>query len=117
MKGLLVLFALFVLCNAELLHVSEKFHNSVSRVFIQKVCPNKTCQEGCQQHTFHVGECLNVAGGASAKAYCDDADKKLRVEYWQNDSCSGSPAHQESEPLDKCLRDTTGSFFENLCPQ
>eukprot|EP00999_Lentomonas_sp_LEN2_P001850 NODE_2973_length_471_cov_120.607558_g2923_i0.p2 GENE.NODE_2973_length_471_cov_120.607558_g2923_i0~~NODE_2973_length_471_cov_120.607558_g2923_i0.p2 ORF type:complete len:113 (+),score=31.17 NODE_2973_length_471_cov_120.607558_g2923_i0:84-422(+) len=110
MKAVLFL-ALFAFASAELLHLSEDFYVR-GGYFEQKICPTSSCTTGCQTHRFPIGTCLRVTGGGSAKVSC--APPNLVIEFYGNSDCSGT-ARKESEPLNKCLRDTSGSYLENIC--
>eukprot|EP00999_Lentomonas_sp_LEN2_P001755 NODE_2861_length_490_cov_93.991736_g2811_i0.p1 GENE.NODE_2861_length_490_cov_93.991736_g2811_i0~~NODE_2861_length_490_cov_93.991736_g2811_i0.p1 ORF type:complete len:112 (-),score=33.83 NODE_2861_length_490_cov_93.991736_g2811_i0:72-407(-) len=107
----ILLLAFCAVASAEFLHVSENFF-SPDGTFEQKICPTSSCTTGCQTHKFPTDTCLRVTGGGSAKVTCSPPN--LVIEFYGNMDCSGT-ARKESEPLNKCLRDTSGSYLENIC--
>jgi len=81
--------------------------------FIQEQCQDSACSQGCQNHTFQAGVCLPLNGGGSAIATCTPTTLEQRV-YLESPSCTGS-YKTSSMPLDQCLKDEQGTYFENFC--
>jgi len=54
-----------------------------------------------------------MEGGGSAKAICHPKSLLL-TEYPQSSDCTGQAVPNE-QPINKCLKDTQGSYFENTC--
>jgi cathepsin F/cysteine peptidase B len=80
--------------------------------FTQYVCPDWTCQDGCQGNTLPLGECLEMEGGASAVAACTSSGLSLTT--YTTSSCTGSST-VETQPVDQCLQDQQGSYIYNVC--
>ena len=79
--------------------------------FTQYNCLDSTCLL-CSSNTFQQNVCLQVTGGGSAKASCSSAGLSMTV-YTSSD-CSGS-GQTEVEPVNQCLKDTSGSYIYNVC--
>jgi hypothetical protein len=81
--------------------------------FAQKDCSDTNCTQGCQEHAFPVGQCLQVTGGGSAKiSSCTSAGMVQNI-YTSSD-CSGTP-QTNTAAVDQCLKSSQGGYFENLC--
>jgi hypothetical protein len=80
-----------------------------------KICTNSACTQGCQSHSFPQDKCLTLQGGGSAKAKCDTSKGDLTLtEYPTSSSCTGFSI-PTTQPINKCVQDTSGSYLENLC--
>jgi hypothetical protein len=56
---------------------------------------------------------LKLSGGGSAIAVCESAGLNL-TEYPLSDSCTG-PSVPDLMPINQCLQDEQGTYFENIC--
>lgn len=83
------------------------------KTFTQKQCTDSACTQGCQSQTFPQGTCLQLDGGGSAIATCKPDTLEMKVFMFSQD-CSGFSI-PESNPINQCLQDESGSFFENVC--
>jgi C1A family cysteine protease len=84
-----------------------------SKTFTQKQCTDPQCTQGCQSNTFPQDQCLKLEGGGSAIATCSSSALEMKVFMFSTD-CSGFSI-PESNPINQCLQDEDGSYFENIC--
>lgn len=81
--------------------------------FTESQCPFKGCNFLCQNMSFPQGQCLQVNGGGSAIATCQPTQLVQKF-YNNSQDCTG--AYQTgTAPLDQCLQDSQGSYFEVFC--
>jgi len=82
--------------------------------FIQMICQDAACSQGCQNNTFPQNTCLALNGGGSAIVQCN-AEGLLLTEYPLSQSCTGMSIPSQM-PVDQCLQDQQGGSLENFCP-
>ena len=75
-----------------------------------------TCLDGfcllCSSKTFPQNTCLSIEGGGSATATCSSAGLALTV--FTSSDCTGT-SQTEVEPVDQCVKDTSGTYVFNVC--
>jgi cysteine peptidase B len=81
--------------------------------FTQMQCTDAQCTQGCQSYTFPQNSCLKLSDGGSGIAVCQ-ADGLLLTEYPLSSSCTG-PSVPDLMPINQCLQDQDGTYFENTC--
>lgn len=81
--------------------------------FTQIQCQDAACTVGCQSNTFQQNTCLQLEGGGSATAVCTATALNMNV-YMFSQDCSGFSV-PESNPINQCVQDESGSYFENQC--
>merc|ERR1712098_354502 len=64
----------------------------------------------CESHSFQQNVCLPLEGGGSAIATCGPNGLTQKI-YHASSTCTGQ-AQTQNVPLNKCLKDTAGSYFE-----
>jgi len=82
--------------------------------FIQMMCQDAACSQGCQNNTFPQNTCLPLNGGGSATVVCQPGEVVL-TEYPLSQSCTGMSI-PSTMPTDQCLQDQQGGSLENFCP-
>jgi hypothetical protein len=80
--------------------------------FTEKQCLGEGCVF-CESHAFKQDECLPLEGGGSAFATCTGSALNQKI-YKESTTCTGA-SQTQSLPLNKCLKDSQGSYFEVLC--
>jgi hypothetical protein len=80
--------------------------------FTQLQCTDAQCSQNCENETFPVGKCLSLVDGGSAIAQCTPT--QLVLTEYKSEDCTGAST-QNAMPLNKCLLDPDGSYFENFC--
>lgn len=83
------------------------------KTFTQKQCSDAACTQGCSSQTFPQGQCLQLEGGGSAIATCTSSALEMKTFMFSQD-CSGFSI-PESNPINQCLQDQDGTYFENIC--
>jgi cysteine peptidase B len=84
------------------------------KTFTQKQCTDSACTQGCSSQTFPQNKCLQLEGGGSAIAICQPNDLEMKT-YMFSQDCSGFSI-PETQPINQCLQDEEGTYFENICP-
>ena len=82
--------------------------------FTQKQCTDSACSQGCESHSFPVGQCLPTAGGGSAMVESCTSAGLVMKDYLTSTTCSGF-ATSSTQPVGQCEQDAQGTFFENEC--
>jgi C1A family cysteine protease len=88
---------------------------SPSATFTQKQCTDSACTQGCQSHTFPQNTCLQLESGGSATAQCTATALEMKMYIFSN-NCTGF-SMPESNPINQCVKDENGTYFENVCPK
>jgi len=83
--------------------------------FTQKQCTDSACASGCQSAAFPIGQCLQVSGGGSAQVSQCGSGGLVMKQWLFSTTCSGALHTTSTQPVDQCLQDTQGSYFENEC--
>jgi cysteine peptidase B len=86
---------------------------SSGATFTQVQCSDAACSVGCQSNTFPQNTCLQLQGGGSATATCTATALNMNVYTFSTD-CTGFSV-PESNPINQCVQDESGSYFENIC--
>jgi hypothetical protein len=84
-----------------------------SNTFTQMQCTGANCASGCKNQTFPLGKCLGLSDGGSAIAECSATALTL-TEYPLSSNCQGFSVPDQM-PLNQCLQDEDGTYFENFC--
>jgi cysteine peptidase B len=80
--------------------------------FTEKQCLSKDCIF-CEGNAFPQNKCLPLEGGGSAIAFCSTSSLTQKI-YVNSKDCSGS-FQTQNVALNKCLKDTQGSYFQVSC--